>query len=209
MLLLPEEINPFNKNSNTRKILIAGIDEAGRGPWAGPVTAAIVVVSREQVQKLSETPLNDSKVISKKKRDLLFDLIIETVTDYAIIDIENDEIDALNILAATQKAMNAAFASLTKQPDQTFIDGYFNKPFLFDNAQCVIDGDAKFICIAAASVLAKVHRDRLMEELAVKYPEYGFEKHKGYGTKVHMEALGKFGITEIHRKSFKPIKKFL
>ena len=177
--------------------LICGVDEAGRGPLAGPVCAAAVILPRG----LEISELNDSKKLSEKKRDELFEVIKESAVSYGIAFATVEEIEEMNILSATMLAMNRAIAQLEPQPQLALIDGNRNKEIKI-NSQCVIKGDAKCADIAAASILAKVTRDRYMLEMASMYPEYHFEKHKGYGTKLHYEALREHGPSEIHRMSF-------
>ncbi len=176
---------------------IAGVDEAGRGPLAGPVCAAAVILPQDAIID----GINDSKKLSAKKRDELFDRIIETAIAYSIEFVSPDVIDEINIRQATSLAMHNAVFNLAVKPDFVIIDG--NDNFEYDIPyKYIIKGDAKSQSIAAASILAKVSRDRLMEELDKEYPEYQFKKHKGYGTKVHMEAIQKFGVSKVHRKSF-------
>ncbi len=177
--------------------LICGVDEAGRGPLAGPVCAAAVILPRG-----FEIPgLNDSKKLTEKKRDELYDVIISNAVSYGIAFASVEEIEEINILNAAMLAMNRAIAKLDPQPQLALIDGNRNSAIEI-NSQCVVKGDAKCADIAAASILAKVTRDRYMLEMAEKYPEYHFEQHKGYGTKLHYEALREFGPSEIHRPSF-------
>ncbi|MBQ2932818.1 MAG: ribonuclease HII [Clostridia bacterium] len=176
---------------------IAGVDEAGRGPLAGPVCAAAVILPKDAVIE----GINDSKKLSEKKRNQLFDVIRETAISYRVEFVFPDVIDEINIRQATSLAMHNAVSSLEVSPDFVIIDGNDNIPFDIPY-QYVVKGDAKSQTIAAASILAKVSRDRFMEELDKEYPEYGFSKHKGYGTKAHMEAIQKFGVTKVHRKSF-------
>jgi len=177
--------------------LICGVDEAGRGPLAGPVYAAAVILPRG----LEIEGLNDSKKLSEKKRDALFDEICAKALSYGIARAEVEEIEALNILNATFLAMNRAIAALDSVPELALIDGNRNTGIEFVS-QCVIKGDSKCADIAAASILAKVSRDRFMLQMAEEYPQYYFEKHKGYGTKLHYEALRAHGPSPIHRMSF-------
>lgn len=177
--------------------LICGVDEAGRGPLAGPVCAAAVILPRGFVID----GLNDSKKLTEKQRDALFDIIKESAISYGIAFATVDEIEELNILSATMLAMNRAIAQLDPVPQLALIDGNRNKEIKI-NSQCVVKGDSRCADIAAASILAKVTRDRYMLEMAEKYPEYHFERHKGYGTKLHYEALREHGPSEIHRLSF-------
>ncbi len=181
---------------------ICGVDEAGRGPLAGPVCAAAVILRDNQIIE----GVNDSKKLSEKKREALFDVIREEALAYSIAFATVEEIEELNILNATMLAMKRAVEGLSTKADYALIDG--NKtPNLDIPCEYVIKGDANSMSIAAASILAKVSRDRLCREYAEKYPEYGFEKHKGYGTKAHTEAILKYGPCEIHRLSF--LKKIL
>ncbi len=183
---------------------ICGIDEAGRGPWAGPVVAGAVMWPEDV-----EIPaaLNDSKKLSATKRDALYE-IITTQAHYAVGIATAQEIDQMNILQATFVAMQRAFAQLNTPADFALIDG--NKlPNIPCPAQAIVKGDSKSPSIAAASIIAKVTRDRMMAELAHKHPEYGFERHAGYGTKQHAEALAANGPCPAHRRSFAPIRKLL
>ena len=183
--------------------LVAGVDEAGRGPLAGPVCAAAVILPLD----CEIDGLNDSKKLSEKKREALFDVIIEKAVAYDIQLVDHKTIDEMNILNATMLAMTNAVNNLKTKPDFVIIDGNRLPSQLKIPAKAVVKGDAKSMSIAAASILAKVTRDRLMLELADKYPEYEFTRHKGYGTKLHQEKLREFGPCEIHRKTF--IKKIL
>jgi len=176
---------------------ICGVDEAGRGPLAGPVFAAGVVLPF----KVDIPGLNDSKKLTEKKREDLYTVILNIAVSYAIASANHEEIDKLNILNATYLAMNRAIGALKQQPDIVLIDGNRSSGIEYNN-RCVIGGDSKSASIAAASILAKVSRDRYMIEVAKTYPQYAFEKHKGYGTKLHYERLGAHGPSEIHRKSF-------
>lgn len=177
--------------------LICGVDEAGRGPLAGPVCAAAVILPRN----IEIVGLNDSKKLSEKSREKLYDEICEKAMSFGIAFASVEEIEEFNILNAAMLAMNRAIAQLEPQPELALIDG--NRSSAIEiNSRCVIKGDAKCADIAAASILAKVTRDRYMLEMAERYPEYHFEKHKGYGTKLHYEALREHGPSEIHRPSF-------
>ena len=177
--------------------IICGVDEAGRGPLAGPVYAAAVILPRN----IEIVGLNDSKKLSEKSREKLYDEICEKAMSFGIAFASVEEIEELNILNAAMLAMNRAIAQLEPQPELALIDG--NRSSAIEiNSRCVIKGDAKCADIAAASILAKVTRDRYMLEMAEKYPEYHFERHKGYGTKLHYEALREYGPCEIHRPSF-------
>lgn len=177
--------------------LICGVDEAGRGPLAGPVCAAAVILPRG----LEIPGLNDSKKLSEKKREALYGVICEKALDYGIAFAQVEEIEELNILGATFLAMNRAVEKLKLKPELALIDGNRNSGIRM-NSRCVVGGDGRCADIAAASILAKVTRDRLMNELAEEYPQYGFEKHKGYGTKAHYAAIREFGPTPAHRPTF-------
>ena len=177
--------------------LICGVDEAGRGPLAGPVYAAAVILPRD-----ADIPgLNDSKKLTEKKREALFDVITRSALSYGIASASVEEIEKLNILNATFLAMNRAVAQLDPKPELTLVDGNRNTG-IETMSRCIVKGDSKCADIAAASVLAKVSRDRYMLALAEEFPEYHFEKHKGYGTKLHYEALREFGPLPVHRVSF-------
>ena len=173
--------------------IICGADEAGRGPLAGPVCAAACILSRD----IDISGLDDSKKLSEKKRDLLFDEIKEKAISYGIAFASPEEIDSINILNASMLAMKRAISMLSPIPDAALIDGNIARGFDQD-AFPIIKGDAKSPSIAAASILAKVSRDRLCAEMDREYPEYGFAKHKGYPTKEHMEAVRKYGPSPIH-----------
>ncbi len=177
--------------------VICGIDEAGRGPLAGDVYAAAVVFAPDTVIE----GINDSKKLSEKKREALFDEIKEKAVSYCIATASVEEIEKLNILNAAMLAMKRAYEGLNMSCNLALIDG--NKtPDINTKAFAVVKGDATSQSIAAASILAKVARDRYMKEIDAKYPEYLFSKHKGYGTKLHYEMLKKYGISEVHRPSF-------
>ena len=177
--------------------LLCGVDEAGRGPLAGPVYAAAVILPRG----LEIPGLNDSKKLTEKKREELFDRICDTALAYAVARAEVEEIEEINILQATFLAMNRAIASLSIKPELALIDGNRNSGITVPSL-CVVKGDACCADIAAASILAKVSRDRFMLEMAALYPAYHFEQHKGYGTKLHYEAIRENGPSPIHRMSF-------
>ena len=181
---------------------IAGVDEAGRGPLAGPVYAAAVILPDDA----ELTGINDSKKLTPKKREELFEKITEIAVSYSIFSVDEKEIDEINILNATHKAMNGAVNGLSQKPDYVIIDGNSIKGMELPH-QTVVKGDAKSISIAAASILAKVARDRYIDEMGKVYPEYGFENHKGYGTKAHTDAILKYGVCPIHRRTF--LKKLL
>ena len=182
--------------------LIAGIDEAGRGPLAGPVVCACVIMPLDE-DKLIDG-INDSKKLTEKKREELYDKIIERAIAYSIVEVDERTIDRINILNATKHGMKRALDGLKVKPDIVLIDAVkLDTDLPQDN---IIKGDAKSYNIASASILAKVYRDRLMDELSEKYPQYNFAKHKGYGTKEHIENLKKYGKCELHRETF--IKNF-
>ncbi|MDY3929541.1 MAG: ribonuclease HII [Clostridia bacterium] len=178
-------------------INIAGVDEAGRGPLAGPVFAACVILPED----CEIIGINDSKKLSEKKREELFDEITEKAVDYSIASVDERVIDEINILNATYEAMNKAVDNMTVKPDFVLIDGNSIKNMKTPH-KTVVKGDTKSISIAAASILAKVSRDRFICDAAKQYPQYGFEKHKGYGTKIHTEAVLKYGPCPLHRKTF-------
>lgn len=177
--------------------VLCGVDEAGRGPLAGPVCAAACILPRE----LAIPGLNDSKKLTEKKREELFEIIKGEAVSCGIAFATVEEIEENNILAATFIAMNRAISQLEIVPELALIDGNRTKGIEIP-ARCVVKGDAKCADIAAASILAKVSRDRYMLEMAEKYPEYHFDQHKGYGTKLHYEALREYGPSPIHRMSF-------
>ena len=183
--------------------MICGVDEAGRGPLAGPVCAAAVIFP----EGVFIDEVDDSKKLSEKKREKLFDMIKEKALCYSIAYASVEEIEKMNILNAAMLAMKRAVEGLSEKPDMILVDG--NKEPDIEGIDCtaIVKGDALSHSIAAASILAKVSRDRLMNEMSEKYPEYGFEKHKGYGTKLHREKILEYGICEIHRPSF--LKKLL
>lgn len=195
------------------KGLIVGIDEAGRGPWAGPVAAgAVVFLDRNAAPDLVSS-LNDSKKLTAKKREELFTRIEQERLKgslYAAVGLATAaEIDRINILQATFLAMRRAVEKLPCRPDYAIIDGNRKPNEFICPVQTVIKGDSLSVSVAAASVVAKVYRDRLMADLAATYPGYGFEKNAGYGTKAHIEGLKKLGITPEHRKSYRPIAKVI
>ncbi len=185
-------------------MLTAGVDEVGRGPLAGAVVTAAVILD----PKKPIAGLNDSKKLSEKKREYLFELICSQALAYSIGRAEVAEIDTINILQATLVAMQRAVSGLQIAPDKVLVDGNRTPNFGIP-AEAIIKGDGKIAEISAASIIAKVVRDREMKQLSKVYPGYGFEKHKGYGTKIHMEALSRLGVTPIHRKSFAPVRALL
>ena len=182
-------------------LVVAGVDEVGRGPLVGDVvTAAVILDPTKPIEGLA-----DSKKLSDKKRDALYDLIVDNALAYAVGRASPDEIDELNILHATMLAMQRAVNGLATTPQHVLIDG--NRcPELSMSSQAVVKGDARVEEISAASIIAKVTRDREMEALDKEFPQFGFAKHKGYPTKLHMEMIEQFGVTPYHRRSFKPVK---
>ncbi len=193
-----EEIRIYEKEGYKKGYTyIGGVDEAGRGPLAGPVVASVVVFD----EKTIIYGVNDSKKLSPQKREELFAIIKEKALDYGIGIVNNEEIDEFNILNATHMAMKKAINNLKNKPDYLLIDAT-KIPNINITQNPIIKGDSKSISIAAASILAKVTRDKIMEEYNEIYPEYGFLKHKGYGTQEHYDAIKAYGITPIHRKSF-------
>jgi len=177
--------------------LVCGVDEAGRGPLCGPVVAAAVILKPGQMID----GVNDSKKISEKKREKLYEDIMANALAVGVGMSDVDVIEDVNILNATKLAMKQAISNLKIQPEYVLIDGNQMIDITMD-AETVVSGDAKSESIAAASIIAKVTRDRMLLEWDKEYPEYGFAKHKGYGTKAHIEAIGKYGLTPLHRKSF-------
>lgn len=191
--MLQYEKEAYNKGYS----FVCGVDEAGRGPLAGPVCAAAVILPKGHIID----GVNDSKKLSEKKREALFDVIKEQAISYSIALVDENIIDEINIREATKLAMKNAVEGLDIPADYVMVDGNM-LPEISVDADYVIKGDAKSMSIAAASILAKVTRDRFMLEMAEKYPNYQFEKHKGYGTKLHYEMLDAYGPSEIHRQTF-------
>lgn len=193
----------FEKQARDRGYsAVCGVDEAGRGPLAGPVYAAAVILPPNTLIE----GVNDSKKLSEKKREALFDVIRETALSYCVACASVEEIDQFNILNATYLAMQRAVEGLSPTPDMVLVDGN-RLPVLPMDAQAIVKGDSLSMSIAAASILAKVSRDRLMRQLSQQYPEYQLEKHKGYGTKLHIQLIQQYGPSAIHRKTF--LKKIL
>ncbi len=192
---------------------VCGVDEAGRGPWVGPVAAGAVMFLSREINPEILAQIDDSKKLTAKKREKIYDLLLKEAQaghlTYGIGIATAAEIDELNILQATFLAMKRAVAKLNPAPQHAIIDGNRLPAEFMCPTSCYIGGDAQSYSIAAASILAKVYRDNLMKELAQKYPGYGFEKNAGYGTKDHIAGLQKYGVTPEHRKSYKPIKEFL
>ena len=177
---------------------ICGIDEAGRGPLAGPVVVAGVIMPKDSMIE----GINDSKKVSEKKREKLYDLIIEEAISYSVAIIGQDVIDDINILNATKQGVTEVVEKLDNKPDLILIDALEHINTKGIPYEAIIKGDAKCYSIAAASIIAKVTRDRIMREWDTVYPQYGFIRHKGYGTKMHMEAIREYGLCPIHRKTF-------
>lgn len=177
---------------------ICGIDEAGRGPLAGPVVVASVIMPENSMIE----GVNDSKKVSEKKREKLYDLILSEAISYGVGIIGQDEIDEINILNATKKGLTISLQELTQKPDLIIVDALNNIDTLGTKYESIIKGDAKCYSIAAASIIAKVTRDRIMREWDSVYPQYGFAQHKGYGTAKHIAAIKEYGLCPIHRRSF-------
>jgi ribonuclease HII len=180
---------------------VAGVDEAGRGPLAGPVVAAAAILPED----FSHAALNDSKQLTEPRREALFDeLRASPGICFAIASVEADQVDALNILKATHLAMRLAAETLAQAPAHLLVDGLAVQGLPVDHTP-LVKGDCRSLSIAAASILAKVSRDRFMREAHEKYPQYGFDKHKGYGTRQHLQALNQYGPCPLHRQSFAPV----
>lgn len=184
--------------------LVCGVDEAGRGPLAGPVVAAAVILSSD----IDKKDINDSKLLTPNKRKEISDRIINSSSLWGIGVVESETIDKINILQATFLAMKTAVDNLIHNPDLILVDGKFTIPEIDTTQKAIIKGDKSELSIAAASILAKNHRDTLMIDLDKEYSGYGFAKHKGYATKEHLKNIFKLGPCPIHRKSFKPISDF-
>ena len=187
--------------------LVAGIDEAGRGPWAGPVVAGAVILDQKTIPEALLTGLDDSKKLKPAKRESLFKLL-KCHADIGVGISEVNEIDNVNILQATLLAMRRALDALDCQPDVALVDGN-QAPQLPCRVEYIVKGDGLSLSIAAASIIAKVTRDKIMENLAENFPGYGWKRNFGYGTKAHQDGLKRLGVTSQHRKSFKPIIKIL
>lgn len=185
--------------------LVCGVDEAGRGPLAGPVYAAACILDENNPIE----GLDDSKKLSEKKREYLYEEIIKKAKAYAVFSVDAEEIDRINILEATFKAMRGAVLSLEIKPDFVLIDGNRIKGMDDYEHMTVVKGDSLSASIGAASILAKVSRDRYMDEMAKKYPEYKFDVHKAYGTELHRELIKQYGPSPIHRKTFKGVKEYV
>ncbi len=198
MLFLKYEKYLVLQNYHQNKLIEAGCDEAGRGCYAGPVFAASVILPKNFYHPL----LNDSKQVNEKDRNTLRKIIEENAISFAVAMIDNKEIDKINILQASIKAMHKAIDGLYIQPEFLLIDGNRFKKYKTLPHECIVKGDGKFASIAAASILAKTYRDDFMKQLHKKYPHYGWNKNKGYGTLIHRNAIKEFGLCKYHRKSF-------
>ena len=176
----------------------AGLDEAGRGCYAGPVYAAAVILPKDFYHPL----LNDSKKLTEQQRNLLRPIIEKESIAFAVAAVDNNEIDAINILQASFAAMHRSIDKLIMQPELLLIDGNRFKKYLTIPHECIVKGDGKYAAIAAASILAKTHRDEYMQQLHKEFPKYGWNKNKGYGTVIHREAINRFGLCKYHRSSF-------
>jgi len=190
-----------------KDLIEAGLDEAGRGCYAGPVFAAAVILPKDFFHPL----LNDSKQLKEKERDLLRPIIEKESIAFAVAAVDNDEIDTINILQASYKAMHLSLDKMKVTPGFLLIDGNRFKPYKKIAHQCVIKGDGKYAAIAAASILAKTYRDELMKKIHLQFPQYGWDKNKGYGTAIHRNAIEQYGLCPYHRKSFNilPAENFL
>ena len=193
--LLKEKENELRKRGFNS---ICGIDEAGRGPLAGPVVVASVIMPAES----NIEGVNDSKKISEKKREKLYEQILDEAISYGVGIVGQDEIDEIIILNATKKGLTMSLQELTVKPDLIIVDALNHIDTMGIPYESIIKGDAKCYSISAASIIAKVTRDRIMREWDKVYPEYGFERHKGYGTSAHIEAIKEYGLCPIHRRSF-------
>lgn len=202
---LPASVAEAVNEAATRQVLVAGVDEAGRGPLAGPVVVAAVILNKRRRIR----GLDDSKKLSEAKREALFPLIIERALAYSVVVIERDEIDRINIFQATMVGMARAVRNLTPAATEAWIDGNHLPKDLPCPARAIIDGDALEPSISAASILAKVSRDRLMVAMDAQFPGYGFAEHKGYSTPGHLAALQRLGPCIEHRRSFAPVRLLL
>jgi len=190
--------------------LVAGVDEVGRGPLAGPVLSACVAISKDQeIDEELLREVRDSKKISEKKREKLCALIFSNIKNVGVAMCDREKIDEINILQASLLSMKKAVENLSIKPEMIFVDGNNEIRGLNISQKTVIKGDSKVFCIAAASIVAKVTRDNMMKEYHRLYPEYGFDKHKGYGTKLHIEMLQIHGACPIHRRTFSPVAKVI
>jgi len=213
--MLEFEKNLFNKGIR----YVAGVDEVGRGPLAGPMVACAVILDLDKLLTINDvsddwdasyySQITDSKKLSPKKRDLLEEFIKNKAISFSLAEISNRKLDEIGIAEATQISFFDSINGLSTKPNHILTDSYEIKKITKDGQTNIIRGDSKSISIAAASIVAKVYRDNLMIEHSGKHPEYGFEKHKGYGTKAHIDAIHKHGICPLHRKSFEPVKTLL
>jgi ribonuclease HII len=216
----------YEKNLYKKGIrYIAGIDEVGRGPLAGPMVASAVILNLERIKFMFDddftksdvddetlkiyTQIKDSKKLTHGKRQFIKDMLEKEVIEYSIVEIEHTHIDKLGISEATQLIFYETVSKLKRVPEHILTDNFDIKKITKEHQTNIVGGDNKSITVAAASILAKVYRDELMDKLHYKYPEYGFIRNKGYGTKEHLDALHKHGPCEIHRKSFEPLKSLL
>ena len=199
----------FSIEKSIKNNYIFGVDEAGRGPWCGPVVAACVCWKNLIIPQKLQEQINDSKKLSHKKREVLYEEIMASEALVGIGQASVEEIDRLNILQATFLAMQRALDTVRSEKEYVLIDGNRIPPKLMYPSQAVIKGDSISLSIASASIIAKVFRDRIMLKLSSEYPCYGWDRNAGYGTKEHIEALKKFGVSPYHRKSYRPIKEFL
>lgn len=207
-------IPDFSREAALQKggyLSVAGVDEAGRGPWAGPVVAGAVIFENDEklIAELIAAGIRDSKKISEKKREKLYDFIIQSSKAWGVGIVSEKMIDEINILNATKLAMKLALEKMSVRPDFLLIDGNGILQDFPARQIAVPRADQTVLSVSAASILAKVTRDRILIQFEEKYPGYGFAKHKGYGTQMHMDALLRLGPCEIHRRSFAPIKKLL
>jgi ribonuclease HII len=215
------ELMSFEKDLYGRGIrLIAGVDEVGRGPLAGPFVAGAVILDIERL--LQDTHINndvedgkmlrlynlinDSKKVSPKRREEISNFLISAVISYSIVEISVEELDEIGISETTQRAFFQCIQKLKVKPEHILTDAFNIKKIANENQTNINRGDTKSVSIAAASIMAKVYRDKLMYKMHLKYPQYGFDHNKGYGTKQHINALNSFGVCPIHRKSFRPVK---
>ena len=204
MLDFSYEKEIFNKEYR----FLGALDEAGRGPLAGPVVAACVIVPPDLKIFDNLEQIKDSKKLSEKKREELYKVICETFLEVGVGICDHQTIDKINILEASFLAMKKAIGSLRQKPDFIILDGKFKIPNFSIKQQPIIKGDSLVFSIAASSIIAKVTRDRIMKKMHEQYPQYGFDQHKGYGTRMHLERIVKHGPSDIHRKSFSPIKNY-
>jgi ribonuclease HII len=205
MILTAKELSLLKKYTN-----IVGVDEAGRGPLAGPIVAAAVSVNKEIADALLALGVNDSKKVTAKKREKITQYVIDQKIPFAVVEVSSRDIDKSGILKANILALENARKGVEGQETlYTIVDGRFSHPFPFSSCEITVRADCTYVAVAAASVVAKVHRDLIMQKEAKRFPKYGFERHKGYGTKAHIEAIITNGPCEIHRLTFEPIKSLL